>query len=141
MLSEYQKYSKYYSGIIQISLNFSRYHFKWYPNWKPDHWLSLIWYEWWKPIQRKNIKILIPRWGKTLYPDQVFKILCTRFNAQDSRIILVVVQVEAIKIHVAAVEALKKKERWDETQIITKFMVFQVPNPLPPPTKMLMYFF
>jgi hypothetical protein len=42
--------------------------------------------------------------------DQVFKILCTRFNAQDSRIILVVVQVEAMKIHEAAVEALKKKK-------------------------------
>jgi hypothetical protein len=44
-----------------------------------------------------------------------------------------------MKIHVAAVEALKKKERWDETQIVTKFMVFQVPHPSPP--QMLMYFF
>jgi hypothetical protein len=66
--------------------------------------------------------------------------LCTRFNAEDSRITLVVVQVEAMKIHVAAVEALKKKERWDETQFTTKLMVFQVPHPSPPP-QMLMFFF
>lgn len=133
-------YQKYHLGIIQISLNFSRYHLKLYSNWKPYHWFSLIWYEWWRPIQRKKIKILIPRWGKTLYLDQVLKILCTRFNAEDSRITLVVVQVEAMNIHVAAVAALKKKERWDETQFTTKLMVFQVPHPSPPP-QMLMFFF
>jgi hypothetical protein len=49
------------------------------------------------------------------------------------QISLVVVQVEAMKIHVAAVEALKKKERWDETQFTTKLMVFQVPHLSPPP--------
>jgi hypothetical protein len=33
------------------------------------------------------------------------------FNAQGSRVIIVVVQVGAVKIYVAVVEALKKKER------------------------------
>jgi hypothetical protein len=42
------------------------------------------------------------------------------FNAQGSRVIIVVVQVGAVKIYVAAVEALRKKERRDETQLTTK---------------------
>ncbi len=42
------------------------------------------------------------------------------FNAQGSRLIIVVVQVGAVKIYVAAVEALTKKERQDETQFTTK---------------------
>jgi hypothetical protein len=42
------------------------------------------------------------------------------FNAQGSRLILVVVQVGAVKICVAAMEALRKKERQDETQFTTK---------------------
>jgi predicted oxidoreductase (fatty acid repression mutant protein) len=33
------------------------------------------------------------------------------FNAQSSRVIIVVVQVGAVKIYVVAVEALKKKEK------------------------------
>jgi hypothetical protein len=37
------------------------------------------------------------------------------FNAQDSRLIIVVVQLRVVKIYVAAVEALRKKERQDET--------------------------
>jgi predicted oxidoreductase (fatty acid repression mutant protein) len=37
------------------------------------------------------------------------------FNAQGSRLIIVVVQLRAVKIYVAAVEVLRKKERWDET--------------------------
>jgi hypothetical protein len=36
------------------------------------------------------------------------------------RLIIVVVQVEAVKIYVAAEEALRKKERGDETQFTTK---------------------
>jgi len=39
------------------------------------------------------------------------------FNAQGLRLIIVVVQLGAVKIYVAAVEALRKKERQDETQI------------------------
>jgi len=39
------------------------------------------------------------------------------FNAQGSRVIIVVAQVEAAKIYVAAVKALKEKEREDETQV------------------------
>ncbi len=49
------------------------------------------------------------------------------FNAQDSRVIIVA-QVRTVKIHVAAVEAIRKKERGDETQFITQknLMVFSV---------------
>jgi hypothetical protein len=42
------------------------------------------------------------------------------FNAQGSRVIIVVVQVGAVKIYVAALKALRKKERQDETQFTTK---------------------
>jgi hypothetical protein len=41
------------------------------------------------------------------------------FNARGSRLITVVVQLEEVKIYVAAVEALGKKERQDETQFTT----------------------
>jgi hypothetical protein len=41
-------------------------------------------------------------------------------NAQGSRVIILVVQVGAVKIYLAAVEALRKKERQDETQFTTK---------------------
>jgi hypothetical protein len=41
------------------------------------------------------------------------------FNAQGSRVIIVVVQGGVVKIYVAAVKALRKKER-DETQFTTK---------------------
>jgi len=36
------------------------------------------------------------------------------------RVIIVVIQVGALKIYVAPVEALRKKERGDETQFTTK---------------------
>jgi hypothetical protein len=42
------------------------------------------------------------------------------FNAQGSRVIRVVLQVGAVKIYVVAVEALRKKERGDESQFTTK---------------------
>jgi hypothetical protein len=38
------------------------------------------------------------------------------FNAQGSRVILIIVQVRAVKKYVAVVEALRRKERQDETQ-------------------------
>jgi NADH:ubiquinone oxidoreductase subunit 6 (subunit J) len=41
-------------------------------------------------------------------------------NAQCLRVITVVVQVGAVKIYVTTVEALRKKERGDETQFSTK---------------------
>jgi len=53
-------------------------------------------------------------------------------NAQGSRVIIVVVQLGAVKIYVAAVEALKKKERQDETQFTTKIDDFLSFIPLPP---------
>ncbi len=37
------------------------------------------------------------------------------FNAQGLRVIIVVAQVEALKIYVAAVKELRKNERQDET--------------------------
>jgi hypothetical protein len=42
------------------------------------------------------------------------------FNAQRLRVITVVVQVGAVKIYIEAVEALRQKERQDETQFTTK---------------------
>jgi len=42
------------------------------------------------------------------------------FSAQGCRVIIVVVQVGAVKTYVAAVEAITKKERQDETQFTTK---------------------
>jgi hypothetical protein len=42
------------------------------------------------------------------------------FNAHVSRLIIVVVQLSAVKIYVTAVKALRKKERQDETQFTTK---------------------
>jgi hypothetical protein len=42
------------------------------------------------------------------------------FNAQGSRVTIVVVQVGAVKIYVSAAEALKKKERQDETHPTTQ---------------------
>jgi hypothetical protein len=42
------------------------------------------------------------------------------FNAQGSKLIIVVVHLGVVKIYVAAVEALRKKERQDETQFTTK---------------------
>jgi hypothetical protein len=41
-------------------------------------------------------------------------------NAQGLRVIIVVVQVGAVPIYIAAVEELRKKERGDETQFTTK---------------------
>jgi len=42
------------------------------------------------------------------------------FNAQGSKLIMVLVQGGAVKIYVASVEALRKKERQDETQFTIK---------------------
>ncbi len=61
------------------------------------------------------------------------------FNAQGSRLIIVVVQVGAVKIYAAAaVEALKRKKRQDETQFTSKidgFLSF-IPRWMP-----IVYFF
>jgi hypothetical protein len=42
------------------------------------------------------------------------------FNAQGSRVIIIIVQVGSVKIYLAAVEALMKKERQGETQFTTE---------------------
>jgi hypothetical protein len=59
------------------------------------------------------------------------------FNAQGLRLIIVVVQLGALKIYVAAVETAQEKERHDETQFTTKIDGF----PSFIPCWMLMYFF
>ncbi len=59
------------------------------------------------------------------------------YNAQGWGLIIVVVQVRGVKIYVAAVEALRKKEREDETQFTTKIDGSLSFNP----PWMLMYFF
>jgi hypothetical protein len=51
------------------------------------------------------------------------------FNAQGSKVIIVVLQVGAVKIYVAAVKAFRKKENQDETQFTTKidgFLSFSI---------------
>ncbi len=42
------------------------------------------------------------------------------FNAQGSRVVIVLIRVGAVKIYVAAVKALREKERGDETEFATK---------------------
>jgi len=42
------------------------------------------------------------------------------FNAQDSRLIIVIVQLRAVNLYVVAMEALRKKETQDETKLTTK---------------------
>jgi NADH:ubiquinone oxidoreductase subunit 6 (subunit J) len=50
--------------------------------------------------------------------------LIIKFNAEGSRVIIVVVHVGALKLYLAAVEAaLRKEERQDETQFTTKILV------------------
>ncbi len=54
-------------------------------------------------------------------------------NAQGLRVIMVVVQVGALKAYVVAVEALRKKERGDETQfyhqkLVKKLVCVPVPH-------------
>jgi len=45
------------------------------------------------------------------------------------KVVVVVVQVGAVKIYVAPVEALRKKERGDETQFTTHMMMKPCPTP------------
>jgi hypothetical protein len=49
------------------------------------------------------------------------------FNAQVSRLTIIVVELGAVKIYVAAVETLKIKDRQDESQFPTKFDGFHPP--------------
>jgi hypothetical protein len=58
------------------------------------------------------------------------------FNAQGSRLIIVALQVGAVKIYTTTVVALKKKERHGETQLTVKTEV-----PLNPHPWMLMFFY
>jgi hypothetical protein len=44
-----------------------------------------------------------------------YEMLKSAFDAQGSRVIIVVVQVGAVKLHVAVVQALRKKETQDGT--------------------------
>jgi len=62
----------------------------------------------WYPQSKENLlNLTMKRWNSA-------------FNAQGSRVIIAPVQVGAVKIYVASVEALREKERQDETQFTTK---------------------
>jgi len=61
------------------------------------------------------------------------------FNAQGSKLIIVVVHVNAMKIYVATMEPFKNKERQDETQFTPKIDGF-LNFTLAPLFEMLMYF-
>jgi len=54
------------------------------------------------------------------YPQSKEIYYIAAFNAQGLRVIIIVVQIGAMKIYVAAVEAFRKNETQDETQFITK---------------------
>jgi hypothetical protein len=59
--------------------------------------------------------------SKEILLDLNMKCSNSAFNAQGSRVTIVVVQVGAVKTYVAAAaEALKKKERQDETHLTTQ---------------------
>jgi hypothetical protein len=62
--------------------------------------------------------------------DLSMKCWVSAFNAQGSKVIIVVLQVRAVKIYVVAVvKALRKKENQDETQFTTKidgFLSFNI---------------
>jgi len=60
------------------------------------------------------------------------KWLNSAFNAQCSRLIIVVLQVGAMKIYVAAVEEFRKNEIQGEYQFITEIDGFQSLPPLSP---------
>jgi hypothetical protein len=67
--------------------------------------------KWWSTSLRDEFLILV---------DLSMKCWNTAFSAQGSRVIIVVVQVGAVQIYVAAVEAHRENERGDETQFTTK---------------------
>jgi hypothetical protein len=54
--------------------------------------------------------------SKEILSNLSMKFWYSAFNAQGSRVTIVVVQVGAVKIYVAAVETVRKSERGDETQ-------------------------
>jgi hypothetical protein len=55
------------------------------------------------------------------------------FNSEGSRLIIIALQVGAVKVYAATVEALKKKERQGETEFTTKTEHPHPPPPHPPP--------
>jgi hypothetical protein len=76
------------------------------------------------------ISMVKPKWmdGKDVY----IKRWNLAFNAQGSRIIIIVVQVGAVKIYVvAALEVLKKNERKMKLNLPQKSIVFWVSTPPP----------
>jgi hypothetical protein len=64
-------------------------------------------FQWYPQSKEILLNLSLKRWNSA-------------FNAQGSRLIIVIVQVRAVKIYVLAVEALRKKERGDETQFTTQ---------------------
>jgi len=60
-----------------------------------------------------------PQSEEFFYKNRSMKCSNSAFNTQGSRLIIEVVQVGAVKIYVAAMKALRKKEIQDETQFTT----------------------
>jgi hypothetical protein len=54
------------------------------------------------------------------YPQSKEIYYISSFNAQGLRVIIIVVQIGAMKIYVTVVEAFRKNETQDETQFTTK---------------------
>jgi hypothetical protein len=81
-----------------------------------------VWRPNWKFFHSKFIHKVNPYPLFQWYPQSTESFKISAFNAQSSRLIILVVQVGAVKmkIYVAAVEAFRKKERQDETQFTTK---------------------
>jgi hypothetical protein len=71
------------------------------------------------PIPSAFIPYPLFQWypqSKEILSNLSMKSWYSAFNAQGSRVIIVVVQVGAVKIYVAALETLRESERGDETQ-------------------------
>ncbi len=68
--------------------------------------------------------------SKDILINLTMKCWYSAFNARVSRLIIVVVQLTTVKIYVAAVEALRKKGRQDETQFTPKIDGFLRSAPL-----------
>jgi len=108
----------------------------WENGWRKLLVCQLSWNEWFHPLSSPCLSPPNPSFSgirkvrKSRYEMLKLRAKCwiSAFNAQGSRGIIVAVQVGAVKVYVAAVEALRKKETQGETQ---ETMVFWV-SPRPP---------
>ncbi len=67
---------------------------------------------------------MILEWNKTLlHTSQVFRVLCTMFNAQGLKVIIIVVLVGTLKIYVTTIKALKNVYIYMKFNLPHKLMV------------------